>query len=194
LLACLVAGCGPGPSAPPDPALVRLIAQAAPYGSDVARRLDVVADLSNPTPSELRGVYLRLNLVDGPKVTLELGDVPPLGEGHVWHPVRLKRPVGAEAFFGGPAEVVEREDASTLPKLWLVTRFESVTLGYRVEGEDRRTDVTEAVNERLAAWNRQVVEEAQGFRARAAEAVEGIRAGAGVDPVAPAAPPSATPR
>lgn len=189
LLALLVAGCGPRAVAPPEPELIRLTAQAAPYEGATTRRLDLVADFANPTPKHLRGVFVEVTLVDGPTLTLELGDIAPLGEGHAWLPARLERPVGPDDFFGGPALAVPREDATTLPALWLVTRFEAVHAGFRVEGEDApaRLDWTEAANARLEAWNARVAEEAGGFRARAQEAVAAL-APAPLPEGAPASP------
>ena len=172
LLACLTAACGPRPVAAPEPGLARLTGQAAPYLGDAeVRRLDLVADFSNPTPEELRGAFLEVTLVDGPTVTLEVGDIPPLGEGRAWLPLQLERPVGPDAFFGGPAEVVIREDATTLPALWLVKRFEGVRAGFQVKGEARKVDWTEAANEALPGWNQRVSEEALQARTRADEAV-----------------------
>lgn len=168
LVAGLVSGCGEGVAPGPQPTLAFFSAQGTPYRQGATRRLDLFADVSNPTAFELRGVHLEVQLVDGPGVTLELGTLPARGEGHAWVPVKLSRPLDARDFLGAPAEVVRPEGFGALPELWLVTRIEAATLGYQLDGKARREPVTRQINGSLAGWNKAETQAARTWRARSA--------------------------
>lgn len=145
-------GCGPEAAPPPSPEITFLAASAAPYRAREAFRLDLRADLSNPTPEHLGGCYLELELPGAVQATLEFGDLEPRAEATAFRPLKLRRPVTADDLLGAPARVVRPEGRGSLPEVWYLERIENATLGYSRGGEKVTRDLTADLREALPGW------------------------------------------
>ncbi len=149
-LAAWVSGCGPMGASKKSPKLRFLTLQAVSSGNST-RRLDVRADVSNPTSEDLKGVYLEVSLIDGPLLTLELGDIAAYREGTAWLPAKLVRGVSGEAMLGGATAIPGPSPA--MKTIYLLNSVEQVHLGYAIGPEKSFENVTEWVKEKLPHWN-----------------------------------------
>jgi hypothetical protein len=167
LAALLPQGCGTSTPREPLPEVVFFSCHSAPYQGKSSDRLDLMADVANPTAFPLEGTFLEISLAGGGLVTLEFGDIPPRGEGTAWKPMHLRSSVTAKTFFGAPAVVVAGE--GSLPETWFLTQVAVATLGYQRGGRKVERVVTEDINQGLGGWVREEQAAVSNWRSRAAK-------------------------
>lgn len=142
----LSAGCGAPEPQPPVPGLVYLGAHAREHPG--LRRVEVQADLYNPTDEVLAGAHLEVRFASGVTEVLEFGDLAPGARASARASLLATAPPSVEDFLGAPASRV----GTTPGGLLAATHFSRVRLGWAAGGAAQVLDLTAAANAALPGW------------------------------------------